>query len=49
MISGIVTSLLLLLFIAGWVWAWSPKRKVEFDAAARLPLADDNDCKEVSP
>jgi len=49
MISGIVTSLLLLLFIVGWVWAWSPKRKAEFDAAARLPLGDDNDGKEVSP
>jgi len=42
MISGIVTSLLLLLFIGGWVWAWSPKRKAEFDAAAHLPLADES-------
>jgi len=41
MISGIVTSILLLLFIGGWIWAWNPKRKAEFDAAARLPLTDE--------
>ena len=35
---------LMLLFLAGWAWAWSPRRKPEFDAAARLPLeADDGD------
>ncbi|MBN8803251.1 MAG: cbb3-type cytochrome c oxidase subunit 3 [Stenotrophomonas acidaminiphila] len=42
MISGIVTALLLVLFIGGWIWAWSPKRKREFEDAARLPLEDDN-------
>ena len=40
MISGIVTAILLVLFIAGWIWAWSPKRKREFEDAARLPLED---------
>ena len=40
MISGIVTAVLLLCFIGGWIWAWSPKRKQAFDEAARLPLAD---------
>ena len=29
MISGIVTALLLVLFVGGWIWAWSPKRKRE--------------------
>ena len=38
MTSGIVTAVLLVLFLGGWVWAWSPKRRAEFDAAARLPL-----------
>ena len=38
MLSGIVTTVLLVLFLAGWIWAWSPKRKNEFDAAAQLPL-----------
>ena len=45
MLSGIVTAVLLALFVAGWVWAWSPRRKGDFDAAARLPL-DDNDGEE---
>lgn len=43
MISGIVTAILLVCFIGGWIWAWSPKRKPDFDAAARLPLADDEE------
>jgi cytochrome c oxidase cbb3-type subunit 4 len=42
MLSGIVTSVLLVLFVAGWIWAWSPKRKNDFDAAARLPLDEEN-------
>ena len=42
MISGIVTAVLLVLFLAGCVWAWSPNRKREFDAAAHLPL-EEND------
>jgi cytochrome c oxidase cbb3-type subunit 4 len=41
MISGIVTSLLLVMFIGGWAWAWSPRRKTDFDEAARLPLGDE--------
>lgn len=40
MISGIVTTILLLAFVLAWIWAWSPRRKQEFDAAARLPLDD---------
>lgn len=39
-ISGIVTAVLLVLFVAGWIWAWSPRRKQEFDDAAQLPLDD---------
>lgn len=46
MIPGIVTAVLLVLFISGWIWAWSPKRKKDFDAAARLPLSED---EEQSP
>ena len=43
MLSGIVTLLLMLLFLAGWAWAWSPRRKAAFDAAARMPLDDDGE------
>ena len=40
MLSGIVTSILLVLFLVGWAWAWSPRRRADFDAAAMLPLDD---------
>lgn len=39
--SGIITGFLLLLFIGICVWAFSPRRKRDFDAASRLPLDDD--------
>lgn len=42
MISGVITAVLLVLFIGGWVWVWRPERRAEFDAAARQPLEDDN-------
>lgn len=41
MVPGIVTAILLVLFIAGVAWAWSPRRRKTFDAAARLPLDDE--------
>ena len=43
MLSGIVTTALLVLFVLGWAWAWRPERKADFDAAAHLPLADDEE------
>jgi cytochrome c oxidase cbb3-type subunit IV len=42
MVSGIITALLLVLFVAGGIWAYSPGRRQDFDAAARLPLDDDS-------
>ncbi len=42
MLSGIITTILLLLFLAGWAWAWSPRRKQDFDEAASLPLDTDH-------
>ena len=42
MLSGIITTVLLLLFVGGWIWAWRPARKTGFDAAALLPL-DENE------
>jgi cytochrome c oxidase cbb3-type subunit 4 len=45
MVSGIITAILLLLFIGGSVWVWRPARKAEFDAAAQLPLVDDEEVK----
>jgi cytochrome c oxidase cbb3-type subunit IV len=40
MLSGIVTLILIALFLGAWAWAWQPKRKPEFEAAARQPLED---------
>ena len=40
MITGIVTAILLACFLAGTAWAYSGKRKSEFEQAARLPLDD---------
>jgi len=41
MLSGIVTAILLFSFLAGTAWAWSGKRRRDFDEAARLPLDDE--------
>ncbi|MBS0225664.1 MAG: cbb3-type cytochrome c oxidase subunit 3 [Proteobacteria bacterium] len=40
MLSGIVTTMMLLLFIAMWIWAWQPRLRNEFAAAARLAVDD---------
>ena len=41
MLSGIVTTMLMLLFIALWIWAWQPRLRASFDATARLAVDDD--------
>ena len=33
--------ILIIGFLGMWAWAWSKKRKPEFDRAARLPLEED--------
>lgn len=38
---GIFTLLMLLLFVGICLWAWSGRRKPDFDEASRLPLAPD--------
>ena len=38
---GIVTGVLLGLFVWLVIWAWSKSRKHDFAAAARLPLEDE--------
>jgi cytochrome c oxidase cbb3-type subunit IV len=43
---GIVTGVLLVLFISLIVWAWSKSRRADFEAAARLPLDDEPDLRE---
>ena len=40
-IRGALTAVLFGAFITLWIWSWSRQRKPSFDAAARLPLEDD--------
>ena len=40
MISGIVTAILLSVFLGGTAWAYSGRRRAEFEVAARMPLDD---------
>ena len=41
MISGIVTAILILAFFIMIAWAWSDKRKDDFDHLSKLPLEDE--------
>jgi cytochrome c oxidase cbb3-type subunit 4 len=43
MLAGIVTVVAFIAFIAGVAWAMSGKRKREFDAAARMPLEEEEE------
>lgn len=40
-VRGVLTAILMLAFIGVVFWAWSSKRKQDFDEASRLPL-DEN-------
>ena len=42
LIHSIWTVMMFILFIGIVIWAWSAKRKPQFDEAARLPLEDDD-------
>jgi len=41
-LSGLMTGLLLILFIGICIWSWSGKRKESFDRMASLPLEEDS-------
>lgn len=43
LLQGIWTIIVLIAFIAIVAWAWSSKRKKDFDKAARIPFQDGND------
>ncbi len=38
---GFLTALLLFSFVGLWIWAWSSRRKADFEASAALPLEED--------
>jgi cytochrome c oxidase cbb3-type subunit 4 len=41
-VSGFVTAVLILLFVGIVFWAYGPRRRKRFDAAARMPLEEDH-------
>lgn len=43
LLQGIWTIVAMVVFLFVCVWAYSARRKPEFDAAARIPLEDDAD------
>jgi cytochrome c oxidase cbb3-type subunit 4 len=42
-LRGLVTLALMVAFVAIWVWAWSSRRRKDFDEASRLPLEEDSE------
>ncbi len=38
---GVLTAIIFFAFIGIWVWAWSSRRKSDFEASAALPLEED--------
>ncbi|MGH8802406.1 MAG: cbb3-type cytochrome oxidase subunit 3 [Casimicrobiaceae bacterium] len=42
-LAGVITVILMLLFIGIWVWAWLPQHRPTFDALAKLPMQDGDD------
>ena len=41
-LRGLLTAVLLFSFLGLCVWAWSSRRKADFDASAALPLEEDH-------
>ncbi|MDJ0927854.1 MAG: cbb3-type cytochrome c oxidase subunit 3 [Gammaproteobacteria bacterium] len=46
-LRGVFTAIMLLLFVGVCVWAYSSRRKADFEEAAQLPLGPDGD--EIPP
>ena len=40
-VRGLVTAVILVLFVGIWAWSWSRNRREDFDAASKMPLGDD--------
>lgn len=40
-VRGAILIAMIIGFLGMWAWAWSKKRKPEFDRLARLPLEED--------
>ncbi len=47
LIQGLWTIAVMIFFIGVVIWAWSGKRKKEFDEAAQIPFREDNDTDNI--
>ncbi|MES1951120.1 cytochrome c oxidase subunit [Salinisphaera sp. S4-8] len=45
-LMGIVTAIFLVLFLGIVAWAYSSRRRADFDEASRLPLNDNGDDRQ---
>jgi cytochrome c oxidase cbb3-type subunit IV len=45
-VRGLLTAILFVAFVALVFWAYSSRRKAEFDELARMPLEDDMPAKD---
>ncbi|MEO8835908.1 MAG: cbb3-type cytochrome c oxidase subunit 3 [Caldimonas sp.] len=48
-IAGAFIVLMMLAFLAIWIWAWLPYHKRDFDELARLPMEDEADESDAPP
>lgn len=48
-LNGVMTVLLLVLFVGIWIWAWSKRNKKNFDLMAKLPLDENLDNSTEKP
>jgi len=46
---GVLTAILMAAFIGLVIWAWGKRRKADFEAAAALPLEEDQHPKPNNP
>lgn len=42
LLQGIYTIIVMIVFVGIVAWAWSSKRKKDFDDAAKIPFQDDD-------
>jgi cytochrome c oxidase cbb3-type subunit 4 len=43
MVPGLITGILLVLFVGSCIWLWKPGHQSAMDAAAQMPLDDDKE------
>ena len=46
-INGLMTVLLLLIFLGIWIWAWNSRNNEIFDEMAQLPLENNSTDEEA--